>query len=159
MQKALYERLNKKMLAVCCRYINNKMEAEDVFHDAFIKVFKNLATFRGGSLEGWIRRIMVNESINYYNRQIKDKYFEDIDDRHNDFATDTDAFDELSVADLKAMIARLPEGCRIVFNLFAIEGYEHEEIAKMLNISSGTSRSQLHRARQLLKTTISQLQN
>jgi len=147
------------MLAVCCRYIPNKMEAEDVFHDAFIKVFKNLPTFRGGSLEGWVRRIMVNESINYYNRQIKNKHFEDIDNCHNDFHTDSDALDDLSIQEIKVMIAQLPEGCGIVFNLFAIEGFEHEEIATMLNISSGTSRSQLHRARMLLKQQFSQLHN
>jgi RNA polymerase sigma-70 factor (ECF subfamily) len=134
------------------------MEAEDVFHDAFIKVYKNLETFRGGSLEGWVRRIMVNESINYYNRQIKNRHFEDINDCQIEFATDGDALDDLSVKEIKGMIARLPEGCRVVFNLFAIEGYEHEEIAKMLDISSGTSRSQMHRARMLLKQRITQLQ-
>lgn len=146
------------MLAVCCRYIPNRMEAEDVFHDAFIKVFKNLDHFRGGSLEGWVRRIMVNESINYYNRQIKNRNFEDIDDRHEDFATSSDALDGLSAEELRQMIAGLPDGCRVVFNLFAVEGYEHEEIAQMLNISSGTSRSQLHRARFLLKTQLKKLE-
>jgi DNA-directed RNA polymerase specialized sigma24 family protein len=76
------------------------MEAEDVFHDAYIKVFKNLEQFRGGSLEGWIRRIMVNESINYYNRQLKNRSFEDIDDRHEDFSAAPDALSYLGVEEL-----------------------------------------------------------
>lgn len=151
-QKALYEKYSRRMLAVCLRYIPDRMQAEDVFQDAFVKVFEALNQYRDGSLEGWMRRIFVHFSINYYNRRYKKQLAQSLDITEAIVPTPwPSALDSLSVDEIMALVNKLPEGCRVVFLLHAIEGYEHAEIAQSLGISEGTSKSQLHRARALLK--------
>jgi RNA polymerase sigma factor (sigma-70 family) len=152
-QRALYEQYGRRMMSVCLRYIPHRPEAEDVFHEAFIKVFGHLADHRGGSLEGWMRRIFVNESINYYNRKYKKRLEDEI--ASADLVPQApDALHQLGAEELHRLISDLPAGCRMVFNLYAVEGFEHKEIAQLMGISEGTSKSQFHRARMLLQAKI-----
>jgi len=151
----LYKRFSPLMYGVCLRYVKNRDDAMDMLHDGFIKVFASLEGFRfTGSLEGWIRRIMVHTAINYYNRQIcrKNRDFESVSEvLEND---DPDVISEMSASELLDLVQSLPDGYRVVFNLRVIEGYQHEEIAQMLGISESTSKTQLMKARKLLMTKI-----
>lgn len=159
-QRDLFEMYSAKMLAVCNRYARHTAEAEDMFQEGFIKVFTNLSKFTGeGSFEGWIRRIMVNTSLksiakmSFKNENIG---IEDYQEKDNKLAPEV--FSKLSVDDLMKLVNDLPEGYRIVFNLFAIEGYSHKEIAEVLNVEISTSRSQLVKARRMLQRKIEKLQ-
>jgi RNA polymerase sigma-70 factor (ECF subfamily) len=151
-QQLLYERFAPVMFTVCLRYVKETAEAEDVLVKAFMKVFQHIGRFEGkGSLEGWIRRIVVNEGLAYL-RSNKTMYLE-VDIVKADTAPSANT-DHLAVEDLMAMVQQLSIGYRTVFNLYAIEGYSHAEIAEMLQISEGTSKSQLSRARQLLQKMV-----
>jgi len=156
-QRALYERFARPMLGICLRYAADRMEAEDVLQMAFVKVFKSLETFHGGSFEGWMKRIFIRESINqYHSRKRKPiDYTEDTNpnllNQADGFA---DAFSQLRTEEILNMLAKIPEGARLVFNLFAIEGYGHAEIAEILGINEGTSKSQYARAKMLLKNQL-----
>lgn len=159
-QRDLFDMYSAKMMAVCNRYARHSAEAEDMFQDGFIKVFTNLSKYSGeGSFEGWIRRIMVNTSLksiaklSFKNENIG---LEDYQEKDNKIAPEV--FSKLSVDDLMTLVNDLPEGYKIVFNLYAIEGYSHKEIAKMLNIEVSTSRSQLVKARRMLQRKIEDLQ-
>jgi RNA polymerase sigma factor (sigma-70 family) len=157
-QRTLYERFARPMLGICLRYAADRMEAEDVLQLGFVKVFKSIHTFQGGSFEGWIKRIFIRESINqYHSRKRKPIDFKEDDDPSMLNQTDgfADAISQLQAAEIMKLLNNLPEGSRLVFNLFAIEGYGHAEIAEMLGISVGTSKSQYSRARQLLKDQLS----
>ncbi|QOG02423.1 RNA polymerase sigma factor [Flavobacterium sp. MDT1-60] len=151
-QQQLYSRFSSKMLSVCRQYIKDIQLAEDVMITAFMKVFTNLNKFEHkGSFEGWIRRIMVNECISYLRVQKKVKFVEDeiyVEESFN--ATDS----QFSIDQIQFLIDALPDGYKMVFNLYAIEGYKHNEIAKMLDINEGTSKSQLSHARKMLQTQI-----
>lgn len=152
-QQQIYSRFSPKMLSVCRQYIKDIQLAEDVMITAFMKVFTNLSKFENkGSFEGWIRRIMVNECISYLRVQKKVKFAED------EFFTE-ESFNEIdsqfTVDQIQFLIDALPDGYKMVFNLYAIEGYKHNEIAKMLGINEGTSKSQLSHARKMLQTQIS----
>ncbi len=150
-QKAVYDKYAAMMLAVCIRYIKDRMEAEHVMVGGMVKVFSNITQFQEqGSFEGWIRRIMINESLMYLRKHKNMSLTQDIDDMHDEPNYDG-LGNALGAADLLQLIEELPVGYRTVFNLYAIEGYKHEEIAEMLGISSGTSKSQLNRARKLLQ--------
>lgn len=151
-QRKLYERFSPLMYSVCLRYVQDRSEAEDVMLKGFMKVFEKLKHFRqDGSLEGWIRRIMINESLMYI-RKHKNMYLEvDIDEANAAFDLPAD---HLHAEDLMQMVQELPVGYRTIFNLYAIEGYAHQEIADLLDISEGTSKSQLSRARLLLRQMI-----
>ena len=150
-QRTLYEQYAGTMLAVCSRYIADRNEAEDVMIGGFVKVFGKLDQFKHeGSFEGWIRRIMVNESLTYIRRN-KQMYLEvDIEEAHRspDYAV---LDNHLHAEDLMKLIEQLPTGYRTVFNLYAIEGFSHKEIAEKMGISENTSKSQLSRARSLLQ--------
>ncbi len=150
-QCKLYQWLAPQMLALCRRYIADASEAEAVMVKGFLKVFDKIDQYRGsGSFVGWVRRIMVNESLSYI-RQHKNLYLEadvELADTQPDY---NHASQQLDADDLLAMIDRLPSGYRTVFNLYAIEGYSHREIADLLDISVSTSKSQLNRARKLLQ--------
>ena len=140
------------------RYARHRMEAEDMLQDAFVKVFEHLGQFQfKGALEGWIRRIVVNTAIKAYDR--KSFTHEQIGiDPTWDSASDLPLSDmQLQEEDLLNLINRLPDGYRIVFNLYAIEGYSHQEIAEMLGIQESTSRSQLVKARKQLQTQLFEL--
>lgn len=159
-QRALYERFARPMLGICMRYTKDRMEAEDVLQIGFVKVFRALNTFHGGSFEGWMKKIFVRESINQYHSR-KRKALDYFEDEHvNLNITDdgfVDALSALSAEEIMKILQTLPEGSKVVFTLFAIEGYGHAEIAEMLSISEGTSKSQYSRARQLLKNQIKTL--
>lgn len=151
-QQQIYSRFSSKMLSVCRQYIKDIQLAEDVMITAFMKVFTNLNKFENkGSFEGWIRRIMVNECISYLRVQKKVKFVEDeiyVEESFN--ATDS----QFSIDQIQFLIDALPDGYKMIFNLYAIEGYKHNEIAKMLGINEGTSKSQLSHARKMLQTQI-----
>lgn len=148
-QKKIYLQFSPKMLSVCRQYIKDIQHAEDLMISAFLKVFLNLKYFEHkGSFEGWIRRIMVNECISFIRAQKKIAYLEDEYYTEESFnSTDSN----LSVDDIQLLIDNLPDGCKMIFNLYAIEGYKHKEIAEMLGITEGTSKSQLSHARKILQ--------
>lgn len=145
------------MLSICRQYVKDVHQAEDVMITGFMKVFTHMGNFEGkGSFEGWIRRIMVNECISYLRVQKKVSFMEDesyTEDTFNNIES------QFSVEDIQSLIDSLPEGYKMVFNLYAIEGYKHQEIAKMLGISEGTSKSQLSHARKMLQEQINKLKN
>ena len=148
-QKQLFEQHSPKMLGVCRQYVKDMHHAEDLMLQGFLKVFTNLYKFKHeGSFEGWIRRIMVNTCISY----LRKKNLVDVSNEDfvfNDAATES--LENTSVEDIQKLIDQLPEGYKMVFNLFAIEGYKHSEIAAKLEISENTSKSQLFKARKLLQ--------
>lgn len=153
-QKALYEHLAGKMFAICCRYTKDRMEAEDVLVTAFMKVFERIDQFKNeGSFEGWVRKIVVNESLSFL-RKNKSMYVE-TEIEAADHEPDLGRVDnQLEAEDLLKMVSELPSGYRIVFNLYAIDGYSHKEIADQLGISENTSKSQLSRARSYLQNKL-----
>ena len=150
-QRELYERYSRKMFAVCLRYVRDKVEAEDLLAEGFIKVFTHLENFKeAGSLEGWVRRIMVNECLSHLRKQ-RLMY---VESSAEDWQEVTESFDhstQMHADELMDMVQELPTGYRTIFNLYAIEGYSHKEIAEMLNINENTSKSQLSRARTFLQ--------
>jgi RNA polymerase sigma-70 factor (ECF subfamily) len=149
-QYKLYRMFAGKMFAVCLRYVKDKATAEDLLQEGFVKVFSNIAQFRRtGSFEGWVRKIMVNTAIEYYRKNVKLYLLTNMEEEIMGMNVETIG-DDLEVADIIKLIEQLSPGYRTVFNLHAIEGYTHKEIAKMLQISEGTSKSQLARARYLL---------
>lgn len=153
-QKELYHLFAPKMLAVCYRYAYDQLEAEDILQEGFIKVFSQLHKYlHKGSLEGWIRRIMVHTAIDHVRKERKFRFQLQIDEVETDTIMEKE-WDQLYFEDITKLIQELPDGFRIVFNLYAIEGYSHKEIAKKLNITSSTSRSQYARARSLLQQKI-----
>lgn len=150
-QQQLYEAYSGYMLGVCCRYVGSRQEAEDIMIEGFMKVFTKIGQYReAGSFEGWIRRIMINEALGYLRRH-KSMYV-DVDvtvaEREPDYGI---LAGSLEADDLMKMVQTLPVGYRTVFNLYAIEGYTHREIADQLGIRENTSKSQLSRARALLQ--------
>jgi RNA polymerase sigma-70 factor (ECF subfamily) len=151
-QREIYNRFSRKMLAVCMRYINQHMEAEDVMINGFMRVFDKIEQFKyEGSFEGWLRRIMVNEALGYI-RKNKSLFMQvDIEDVHQQPGLYHIDSDGLEAEDLLNLVQQLPTGYRTVFNLYAIEGYSHKEIAETLGISENTSKSQLSRSRALLQ--------
>ena len=157
MQEELYNRFSPKMYAVCLRYANNSNDAQDLLQEGFIKVFRNLHRFRAeGSFEGWMRRVFVNTSIEYFRK--KSAQLSSVSEKEENTIEDSDisALDQLAEKDIIAIIQELSPGYRTVFNLYVVEGYSHREIGDMLGISEGTSKSQLARAKALLQKKISQ---
>ena len=148
-QKQLFEQYSPKMLGVCRQYVKDLHHAEDLLLQGFLKVFTNLHKFKHeGSFEGWIRRIMVNTCISYLRKKNR------IDLSNEDYVFNdsaTESLESTTVEDIQKLIDQLPEGYKMVFNLFAIEGYKHSEIAQQLNISESTSKSQLFKARKMLQ--------
>lgn len=154
-QQELFKRYAGKMLAVCMRYARHQMEAEDVLQDAFIKVFDHLHQFQNkGSFEGWIRRVVVNTALKTFDRKSFTHEQYGLEVREDYSAAEPKVFAQLNEEELLGLIARLPEGYRIVFNLYAIEGYSHAEIADMLGVQESTSRSQLVKARKMLQAMV-----
>jgi len=154
-QELLYKTFSSKMLGVCFRYATDKMEAEDMLQNGFIRVFQKIGDYRGdGSFEGWIRRIMVHTSIEYYRKHHKMMQLVDIEESDFEHSANPEVLSSLAAKDLLLLIQTLPPGYRIVFNLYAIEGYTHREIAEMVGITEGASKSQLSRARSVLKQQI-----
>ncbi|MFK8045324.1 MAG: RNA polymerase sigma factor [Crocinitomicaceae bacterium] len=154
-QKTFYEKFAGKMYGVCLRYMGGSDEAQDVLQDGFIKVFDNLGKYqKKGSLEGWVRRIVVNTALDQIRKN--KKYIDNVDVDSVSYMLDDNSFivEELEADDLLKIINKLPVGYRLVFNLFAIEGYSHKEIAARLDITESTSKSQYSRARKILRTVL-----
>ncbi len=158
-QKALYEALSPKMLGVCLRYLRDREEAEHVMIGGFVKVFEKIDQYKGdGSFEGWIRRIMVNEALMYIRKN--QPLSVDVDIMEVEGELDYDQLEQsLNTEDIMALIRELPVGYKTVFNLYAIEGFNHAEIAAKLGISENTSKSQLSRARKLLQSRLAKLED
>jgi len=149
-QKALYESYCRKMTVVCLRYSKTTAEAEDILQEGFVKVFQGIKNFRQESkLETWITRIMVNTALNLQRKKLY--LFPMVDVEELDLPEDEVSISSIHFTQLLEMIQSLPQGCQMVFNMFAIEGYNHKEIANLLGISEGTSKSQYARARSLLQ--------
>lgn len=157
-QELLYKVLASKMLGVCIRYAKDRFEAEDILQTAFVKVFQKVNEFRGdGSFEGWIRRIMVNTAIETYRKNQRMMNVVDIDEVYDEPQVTFD-MNGLEVRDLMNLIQQLSAGYKLVFNLYAIEGYSHKEIANQLGITEGASKSQLSRARSILKEKLMKIE-
>jgi len=151
-QKRLYEIYSPLLLGICMRYAKDKQEAEDVLQDGFIKIFSNIDKFDGkGSFESWVRRVMINTAITNYRANLKRYYQDEISDVNEyKFVGEVDE-SEFTIEELLGAIRKLPKGYAMVFNLYAIEGYKHKEIAEMLEIDISTSKTQFLRARNALK--------
>ncbi|WP_367771964.1 RNA polymerase sigma factor [Flavobacterium sp. WC2421] len=151
-QQQIYSRFSPKMLSICRLYVKDVQQAEDVMITSFMKVFTGLKNFQhNGSFEGWIRRIMVNECISFLRVHKKVSFIEDV--VHVEESDEAEEC-EFSTDDIQCMIDNLPDGYKMVFNLYAIEGFKHKEIAIMLGINEGTSKSQLSHARKILQKQI-----
>lgn len=149
-QRQLYDQFAGKMYAVCLRYARSSSDAADILQEGFVKVFTKLDQFQfQGSFEGWIRRIMINTALRTYQRQRFD-YETSGHENLPEAPVEPDALASLSEAELLRLISRLPDGYRVVFNMVAIEGYSHAEVADLLGIQESTSRSQLTKARRWL---------
>lgn len=159
-QRYLYERYKRVMTGVCMRYADRYEEAQDIVQNGFIKVFKKIDTFSGkGSLEGWIRRIMVNTALDHLRSNKAQRFNVNIEDVNFLLKKESLAEGKLQTDDLLKLIHDLPTGYRTVFNLYAIEGYSHKEIAEQLEISENTSKSQYSRARALLQKKLEELES
>lgn len=148
-QKKLYELHYSKMMAICLRYTNNREEARDILHEGFIKVFLHINTFKPHhSLESWIKRIMINTAIDHYRKNKKFQFETDLENAY--FKIDnnsTGIVNNLSAEEIMKLVQKLSPAYRTVFNLYVIEGFTHREIAEMLKINEGTSKSNLAKAR------------
>lgn len=157
----LYKKYAPSLLGICYRYCNTRAEAEDVMQDGFVKIFKNIDSFKGkGSFEGWLKRIMVNTAINNYKSSIKHYFHEDIKDDMLSSEENEEKItlnEDISKEMLVELIRELPTGYQLVFNMFAIDGLTHSEIADELNISASTSKSQLFKARRQLKKKLTEI--
>lgn len=150
-QEAVYARFAPRLLAVCLRYTSSRVVAEDLLHEALLRAFRSLDQYRGdGPLEAWLRRIVVRTAINHFHATAARPVEVDLDEAADISTDDHDALAQLATADLRALIQRLPDAPRLVFNLYCIEGYSHKEIAGLLGIEEKTSSSQLAKARQRL---------
>ena len=152
-QELLYRKYAGKMYAVCLNYARDREIAQDILQEGYIKVFKKIKDFKqNGSLEGWIRRIIINTAIDYYRKA--SRYNELLDKelkREESEFSENSIIENINADEILNYLKKLPEGARMVFNLYAVEGYSHKEIAEKLNISEGTSKSQFSRARSLLQ--------
>ena len=154
MQYALYERFAPKMYGVCLRYAANTEEAEDILQEGFIKVYKKISSYRGdGSFEGWIRRIFVNTAIEHFRKK---NYLQPITEQEESTIEGkyVSVLDSLAEKDIIQLVQQLSPGYRTVFNMYVVEGYTHKQIADILGISEGTSKSQLSRAKLILQDLV-----
>jgi RNA polymerase sigma factor (sigma-70 family) len=157
-QRDLFNRYAGKMMTVCLRYARHRMEAEDILQDAFIKVFDNVKRFENkGSFEGWIRRIVVNTALKNASRH---SFQKEVMGTENivENSEDPSVLSKLSEEEILRLIQQLPDGYRMVFNLYCIEGYSHKEIGETLGIEESTSRSQLVKARNMLQNKVKDAQ-
>ena len=155
-QHILFETYASKMLSVCRFYVKDVQKAEEVMLNGFFKAFTNLNSFKNeGSFEGWLRKIMVRESISFLRQQKPIEFSIEEIETSNDHSNVMET--NLEVNDIQQLIDELPEGYKMVFVMYAIEGYKHHEIAELLNISEGTSKSQMFKARQMLQEKLKEL--
>lgn len=156
MQQALYDRFSGRMYVVCLRYASGQLEAEDILQEAFVKVFGKLESYREeASLTQWIKRVVINTALNHQRSKLYMYPMVDVEQMHG-LADQEQTLSNFSYQELLEFIQELPSGCRVIFNLFAIEGYGHKEIADMLGVSEGTSKSQYARAKKLLQQQLAE---
>ena len=154
-QRVFYQQLAPKMYGICLRFAFISEDADDIMQDGFIRVFKHIKDFRGeGSVEGWVRRTIVNTAINYYKKKIKQGIKIDLEYVKGKVKETNSIVEKMAADELLELINQLPPGYRMVFNLNIIEGYTHKEIGNILEISENTSKSQLSRARASLQKKI-----
>ena len=154
-QKAFYDYFASKMLGVCMRYAKDRAEAEDMLQESFIKLYQSMHTYRGeGNFEGWVRRVVVFNAINLYKHRLR-HFKEDLDVQDYDAKYDDDIISKISVKEILAFVQQMPDGYRLIFNLYAVEGFTHKEIGEQLGIAIGTSKSQYSRARDWMKKALS----
>ena len=154
----LYNKYSPVLFGICLRYAKERTEAEDILQESFIKIYKNIGSFKNeGSLEGWLKRIVVNMSINYYRKKIKENTVSTDDEIKYEKAVSENVFSELTNKELLNLIQLLPEGYRMVFNMYAIEGFKHNEIAEMLGFTESTSKTQLMKAKKMLQRYVFKL--
>lgn len=158
-QDELFSKYSSMLYGVCMRYTKSSFDAEDILQDGFVKIYKNIHMYSiNNSFEGWIRRIMINTAITHYRKNLKHAYHADIEDKPNAKVQQADfGVDEFTREELMTVINALPDGYRMVFNMYVIEGYKHKEIAEMLEIDINTSKSQLSRAKKYLQRELLQL--
>lgn len=155
MQSKLYKMFAPKMYGLCLRYTTNSHDAQDILQEGFVKVFENLDKFRWkGSFEGWMKRIFVNLALDKYRSKMSLLSLEDASETIELSNGELNALDSISEKEILGLIRQLPDQYRIVFNLYVIEGYSHKELSDMLNIAESTSRSNLARAKIILKETL-----
>jgi len=157
-QEILYRKYAKKMYGICLSYAGDRDMAQDILQESFIKVFKSIHNYKSeGPLEGWIRRIIINTALDHLRQKTKlQKYISDKDEVIKE-VEEISAIEKLQTQDILNQVAKLPDGARVVFNLYALEGYTHREIADKLEITEGTSKSQFNRARKLLMEMLNKL--
>jgi RNA polymerase sigma-70 factor (ECF subfamily) len=154
----LYHRFAPRMYGICLRYGGNQMEAEEILQNGFMRLFSHLHQFRHeGSFEGWVQRIFVNTAINYYKSNLKYNLDVELSDDLGDH-TSRDAMSLMSENELLSVIQRLPSGYRTIFNMYVIENYQHNEIATILGIAEGTSKSCLHRAKTIIQRMLKEME-
>jgi len=154
-QRLLYETYAGKMMGVCLRYCKDRETAKDLLHDGFLKVFSHIDDFEcKGSFEGWVRRIMVNTALEHVRKQVDEGYSQPIEEAYALSDADFGVLERLQASELVAIIQRLPDTYRTVFNLFVVEGYSHKEIAEQMHITESSSRVYLTRAKQLLQNML-----
>lgn len=158
-QKALFEKYKSSMMGVCLRYCKSRDEAEDVLMEAFMTVLSEIHTIRSESyVDQWVRRVVVNHAINNYRKNLKHYFHAEIDNIAESDIDEGESFDvtgNFSVNKIMAAMQEMPDGYRMVLNLYVVEGYKHKEIAEMLNIAVGTSKSQLSKARKIIQDKLS----
>ncbi len=155
----LYNSFSGKMFGVCLRYAKNRTDAQDLLHDGFVKVYTGLHEYKGnGSLEGWIRRIMVNTAINFYKRRTGKFFGITESDEENITGYSEDIIGQISTQELLHYVNEMPDGYRLVFNMYVIEGYKHIEISELLGISEATSKTQFMKARRYLMKKVKQME-
>ena len=151
-QVLLYNQYAGRLLSVSMRYVSDKSEAEDILQEAFLKIFKNIKEYTGkGHFESWMRKIVVNTAITHFHKEKKHYYHDEIDDvseREMEHSLSPDK--EYDGIELHRLLTKMPEGYRVIFNLYAVEGYKHREIAEQLKIDESTSKSQYLRAKKWL---------
>jgi len=158
-QKILFERYAPVLLGICRRYVPNNTEAEDILQEGFVKIYLNLKAFKGvGSLLNWMRKVMVNTAITYYHRNYKHRFHQEIDEAQSSMLPGNELTDlDFTRGELLEVIDSLPRGYRLVFNLYAVEGYKHREIAEILNIDVNTSKSQYSRAKSNIREQLERI--
>ena len=157
-QRKLFDAMSPKMFSLCVRYMGNRELAEDVLQDGFVTLFTKLSDYGGtGSFEGWARRIFITTALMALRKNDVLKISDDIDTAWEVSSQEAGPVRQIGYKELLLLIAELPPGYRIVFNMFAVEGYTHKEIAQILGVTEATSRSQFHRARKMLQDKIKEL--
>jgi RNA polymerase sigma factor (sigma-70 family) len=158
-QEMLYDKYSRLLLGICLRYTNDKAEAEDILQESFLKIFFNIKDYSGtGSFVGWLRKVAVNTAITHYHKNLKFRYHIEIDE-YVSVETGVSSFEEdfFTSDELFKVLNELPAGYRMVFNLYAIEGYKHKEIAELLGIDTNTSKSQYSRAKAAIREKLRKL--